>query len=99
MKGGDQNGRDRPAEVPPVTEVQFAQIVLTMARKAKVAIEAAIPERRRMAAPVRSATSAATTPPAIAAGRTCQWAAARVSGRPGRSVAFISGFNVVQAET
>ena len=80
-------------------KLAFAQIVFTIASKAKVAIEAAMPERRSIAAPVSSATSAATPPPATAAGSTCQSAAAITSGRPGSSVAFMSGRSVSHAET
>ena len=81
-----------------MTGVQFDQIALTMARKAKVAIDAAMPDSLRIAAPVTSARAAATSPPAMAAGSTGQCACASQSGRPGSKSPFIAGRNVSQAE-
>ena len=56
--------------VPPVTESQFEYTTLTTARKAKVAIDAAIPDKRMMSRPISSATAADNRPDKIAAGNT-----------------------------
>src|ERR1700721_498724 len=74
--------------LPAVTESQLENVTLTIARTAKVAIDALIPERRMIATSTTAANSDATTPDKIVASDGGTVVSSKNFGRAGKKSAL-----------
>src|SRR4051812_41769863 len=82
---------------PPVTESQFEYTLLTTPSSPKVAIEAAIPDKRMMTRPTISANRAANKPEIGVATHIGNCVCRSQDGNPLSVMAFITGGMVSQA--
>src|SRR5262249_24547852 len=82
---------------PPVTESQFEYTLLTTPSRPKVAIEAAMPDKRMMTRPTMSANSAAKRPETGVATHIGSCVCKSHAGSPLSVIEFMTGGMVSQA--